>query len=130
MKNKPDIQKLCSFSREGNALFTKTKSPVALYISKIMELRSGGWLQRKIRLHCLKRTACFYKLCILALLQIVGFCITDVKTSIVSELWNGINLNVWSHNQTYVAQGLHLNKEGGSSFLLERQNDVHHLQRT
>jgi len=59
-----------------------------------------------------------------------GFCITDVKTSIVSDLWNGINLNVWSHNQTYVAQGLHLNKEGDSSFLLERQNDVHHLQRT
>jgi len=51
VKNKPDIQKLCSFSREGNALFTKTKSPVALYISKIMELRSGGWLHRKIRLY-------------------------------------------------------------------------------
>ena len=47
LSSKPDIQKLCSFSREGNAFFTKSKSPVAEYISKTMELRSGGWLHRK-----------------------------------------------------------------------------------
>ena len=35
LSSKPDIQKLCSFSREGNAFFTKSKSPVAEYISKI-----------------------------------------------------------------------------------------------
>jgi len=47
LSSKPDIQKLCSFSREGNAFFTKSKSPVAEYISKIMELRSVGGLHRK-----------------------------------------------------------------------------------
>jgi len=49
LSSKPDIQKLCSFSREGNAFFTKSKSPVAEYISKTMELRGGAGLLKKNR---------------------------------------------------------------------------------